>query len=90
MKRFFSCKVVRTDELVVVVETNEPGDIANRVEIPDEVGDVFFGREAFDTMVFDDLDEITEQEALDWTFSGRLVDIPVATLADVEEDDAEE
>jgi hypothetical protein len=86
MKRFFKCKFVRTDEMVVAVETEETGDIAHRVEIPAEVGDSWFGREEFGSMIFEDLDEITEQEACDFFYSGSLEEIPVVPLEEGEED----
>jgi hypothetical protein len=84
MRRYFECKFVRTDEMIVAVDTDEAGDIADRVEIPDEVGDSFFGRDAFRSMVFEEVNELTEDGARSLLYPDGFEDIPVLPLGDGE------
>jgi hypothetical protein len=62
MKRYFKCTFERTDEMYVVVETEETGDIAHRIAVPDEVGSSWFEHD-YPEMTFSGCEEVSADEA---------------------------
>jgi hypothetical protein len=64
MKRYFRCDLVRRDWLYVCVETEETGDISDRVEIPYDLLEQEFGGDPheFEVDEVEELNELNEEQ----------------------------
>jgi hypothetical protein len=59
----------------VFVEMDEMGEIEDRVVISEETGDSYFGQENWGAMQYEEVKEISEQEAVEDGYEPLLGDI---------------